>query len=699
MTCRGSLTGRQRKYCSVECKRLHTTEARTAGKSASRNAVSKEPRFIGVDGEGVTREDGTHNYIMLSIGEDTIESADDDTPLQYWEIFRFLYAHFMADRKANPHNPGIYVGFALGYDYAQWFRTLPEERARMLLTPEGIAKRKPRNPNIPYPWPVEYRGWEFDIMGGRFKLRPEGTATNGKAFPWLWVCDAFPFFQTSFLNAIGKPTDEHAIVSVDEYDALQAGKANRATAHRSPDMLKYNAIENRVMARLMARLHTGFEHMGIKLKRTQWFGPGQSAGAWLKNVNAPTHDDIEAAIRKEVLTAARASYYGGWFEIMAHGHIPGKVYEYDINSAYPKIISQLPCLLHGVWTQDDNGERNPSRSLALVYATMYGNPRKDIGVHSHRTRQGNILRPKISVGWIWQHELKANIQAGFILSADVHTTWSYRYCDCAPPFAAMERLYHERLRTGKNTPQGVACKLVYNSAYGKMAQSIGKPLHANPIYASLITAGCRTQIISAIATHPRPESVVMVATDGVYFTEPHPLLEIDPERLGAWDVSVKDNLTLLMPGVYWDDKTREYGASKAKSRGVPRAALSDVIATMDQAFNVFDVDTEWPSMEIPLGFTMLTPRQALAQRKWELAGTVSHDGTKTLSASPRSKRDASSRYRSEGIIRTRPYDMPSDSEQTSHAYDKTFGFDLESEPVDLDGHVWTMGIHEDMNNG
>lgn len=120
---------------------------------------------------------------------------------------------------------------------------------------------------------------------------------------------------------------------------------------------------------------------------------------------------------------------------------------------------------------------------------------------------------------------------------------------------------------------------------------------------------------------------------------------------------------------------------------------------MDQAFNVFNVDTEWPSMEIPLGFTMLTPRQAIAQRKWELAGTVSHDGTKTLSATPRTKRDATSRYRSEGIIRTRPYDMPSNSERTSHAYGKTFGFDLESEPVNLDGHIWTMGIHEDMNNG
>lgn len=696
MTCRGPLTGRQRKYCSAECRALFTAETRSASKSAVRNAVSKEPRFIGVDGEGVTREDGTHNYIMLSIGEDTIQSVDDDTALQYWEIFRFLYAHFQWDRKNNPHNPAVYVGFALGYDYAQWFRTLPEERARMLLTPEGIAKRKPKNPNIPYPWPVEYRGWEFDIMGGRFKLRPEGKDLSGKTYPWMWICDAFPFFQTSFLNAIGKPADEHPIVTAEEYAHIVQGKANRATSHRTDAMAAYNATENRVMARLMARLNVGFDHMGIKLKRTQWFGPGQSAGAWLKTISAPTHDDIEATIRKEVLSAARESYYGGWFEIMAHGHIPGKVYEYDINSAYPKIISELPCLLHGVWTQDETGMRDPTRTFSLVYATMYGNPKSDIGVHSHRTIQGNILRPKISRGWIWEHELNANLKAGFIVSADIHSMWTYHGCNCESPFVGMQELYMERLRIGKNTPQGVACKLVYNSAYGKMAQSIGKPLHANPIYASLITAGCRTQIIDAIGTHPRPESVVMVATDGVYFREPHPSLELDPVKLGAWDVTVKENLTLLMPGVYWDDATREYGAAKAKSRGVPRAALADIITTMDDAFNRFDVDGEWPSMEIPLGFTMLTPRQALAQRKWELAGTISHDGTKTLSSTPRSKRNPDSRYYSQGIIRTRPYDVPSTTDHKSLPYGKTFGFDMESEPVDVDGLPWNFTIHEEM---
>src|SRR5690606_895113 len=106
---------------------------------------------------------------------------------------------------------------------------------------------------------------------------------------------------------------------------------------------------------------------------------------------------------------------------------------------------------------------------------------------------------------------------------------------------------------GKNSSHGKAYKLIYNSAYGKMAQSIGNPKYSNPIYASLITTGCRTMITHAIATHPKKtKDLLMVATDGVYFRSPHPSLEIDKSRLGAWDESIKRNLTLFMPGIYWD---------------------------------------------------------------------------------------------------------------------------------------------------
>ena len=154
-----------------------------------------------------------------------------------------------------------------------------------------------------------------------------------------------------------------------------------------------------------------------------------------------------------------------------------------------------------------------------------------------------------------------------------YLSWlEYEPCDCKPPLRGLAGLYDARLRVGKDTPTGKAYKLIYNSMYGKLAQSVGNPKFANSIYASLITAGCRTMILNAIATHPgRADDVLMVATDGVYFRSRHNDLAIS-NRLGGWSETRKENLTLFKPGVYWDDSARERihlgKAPNFKSRGI-----------------------------------------------------------------------------------------------------------------------------------
>jgi hypothetical protein len=203
-------------------------------------------------------------------------------------------------------------------------------------------------------------------------------------------------------------------------------------------------------------------------------------------------------------------------------------------------------------------------------------------------------------------------------------------------------LYQMRLDVGKNTPIGKACRLVYNSEYGKFAQSIGSPLFGNPVYASLITAGCRTQILNAIATHPIGKAAVaMVATDAVYFLTPHPGLTIGRE-LGEWECQERTNLTLFKPGVYWDDSTRamiEEGRSPSfKSRGVNARDLAKKIGVIDAKFQSWNgspppigewndfTEAEiavrgWPRVKFTPSFQMVTALQALMQNDWSKAGT------------------------------------------------------------------------------
>jgi hypothetical protein len=595
--------------------------------------------FTGVDGEGETLPSGEHRYVLLGIGDEQIE---DSNGLQWWDIFDFLYQH-QAPRTAL-------VGFYLGYDFTQWLKTLPEDRAWKLLTIEGRESRRSKSPAMHGKFlPVDIDNWQIDMLGSRrMQIRrkecdcPTVKCDHVKG-PWLYICDAGPFFQTSFLNVINPAHWQEPIVSPEEYETIKAGKSLRATATLGPDMRLYNRLENEVLARVMHDLDGGFKRLDVSLAPQQWFGPGQAAQSWMRR-RAPKREEITECVPEPFLDAARKSYFGGWFEIQAHGIVPGTCYEYDINSAYPAIIATLPCLMHGVYTEGNGKPTVADNEFCLVRARVWGRaPHSDrqraeaLGAMLHRDAHGRISRPSITEGWYWWHELQASQRTGCIrrISPERYYEWvKYTPCDCPPPLRRVANLYQLRMEAGKDTSLGKSAKLVYNSMYGKTAQSVGMPQFANPVYASLITAGCRTMILDAIASHPGGKSnVVMVATDAVFFLDPHPLLTIGHE-LGEWEVKRRENLTLFKPGVYWDDSAREAikagGHVAFKARGINAKDFAHSIEQVDRAFmawgpnppRISDEGIGWPSVGFVSGFAMVTALQALVRHDWATAGTV-----------------------------------------------------------------------------
>src|SRR5690606_19882729 len=148
------------------------------------------------------------------------------------------------------------------------------------------------------------------------------------------------------------------------------------------------------------------------------------------------------------------------------------------------IHSRLPCLLHGKWTKG-NGKprvymRNSEKRLTLVRCTVEGS-NEYLGAMLHRTPKGRVLRPMNTRGVYWLHELEAAIEADLIEPHLIkwEQWWSYDPCKCTPPMSELAALFDKRVAVGKETPQGKALKLLYNSAYGKTAQSIGNPKFAN----------------------------------------------------------------------------------------------------------------------------------------------------------------------------------------------------------------------------
>lgn len=648
-------------------------------------------RFCALDGEGVTLPSGQHAYVMLSVGQDTITNPNG---LTFTQICEFLYSHYKEGT--------AYIGFFLGYDFTQWFKTLPEARAAMLLTREGQLIRKPRKiPHAP-PFPVEYSRWQFDILGSkRFRIRPklchcDNAHCHCDHAPWMYICDAGGYFQTSFLKAIDPSKWLKPVLSSEEYETIKEGKEKRATAILGPDMERYNRLENDVLERVMTVFNQGLQSIGIYLPPSKWFGPGQAAQEWLKTC-APKRTDIEQWTPQWYRDAARSAYFGGWFEIMAHGIISGISWEYDINSAYPYIISALPCLMHGQWSQGPGQYTGHPDASVLVRATLTGVTGSPIGAMPHRTPTGRINRPMNTSGWYWAHELNAAQQAGLLSAITFHEWCAYLPSNCPSPTSDMASLYQMRLEVGKDTPIGKGCRLVYNSAYGKFAQSVGQPMFANPIYASLITAGCRTMILNAIATHPgKAHSVLMIATDAVYFTTPHPGLRIS-SKLGEWDVKEKSNLTLFKPGVYWDDRSRELISQgeepQFKSRGVNARDLGQKIQSIDNQFREWDINHQppkmtlegssdhpvkgWPTTAFKPAFTMVTALQALRRGDWSLAGHVTQgDNAKEVvqSSNPWQKRQNAYYDPEARIYRSHPRKYGDEAATIeSQPYDKRFG--------------------------
>jgi hypothetical protein len=522
----------------------------------------------------------------------------------------------------------------------------------------------------------------------------------------MYTCDVGPFFQSSFLTVINPKgwSEGTAVVTPEEYDLIAAGKALRSTAVLDEEMKMYNRLENVVLSRVMRTLDVGFHAIGIHLPPSKWFGPGQAAQTWLKNEKVPTRLEILAGgVPEWFLEAARMSYFGGWFEQFIHGIIPLWSHEYDINSAYPSIIAKLPCLLHGKYTRGTGLPVTKTGDLCLVYGNVWspsmpdGSKGQHIGAMLHRDSRGRILRPLATEGWFWWDELQAANRAGMVKRLDnrgkqqIRQWVNYSPCDCPPPMANVAGLYQKRLDVGKTSPLGKSAKLVYNSDYGKFAQSIGDPMYGNPVYASQITSGCRTQLLDAIATHPGGMAdVAMVATDAIYFLTPHPGLSVS-EKLGEWDYKAKHNLTLFKPGVYWDDDTRQRIADRRsphfKARGFQAADFVSSLGRIDSEYKRWNSGgsrpEDWPAVSFAPKFAMTTALQALRRNDWEDAGAVAVSPKAIVQDSnPSSKRDGLYRdtYDGRTIYRSNPHmGMTYDEGQMdwvpSHPYEKRFGMD------------------------
>jgi DNA polymerase type B, organellar and viral len=521
-------------------------------KRRAKGLLQSERPFIGCDGEGCGVDDlGRQLYMLFRMGERELYTG---SRLRTEEILDFI---------CDSPRAAILVGFAFGYDVTMILRDLPEGQARRLFQP--IEFKAGHSPFVWYKeFDIQYLPKQyFKVRRVKIVRREDGSEKREviKGSTRI-IYETFGFFQKSFVKVI----QEFGVGTEDQRNSIAKDKERRSSFESIDSRVRsYCALECNFLAQLMEKLRDYCNAAGI-IPRS-WNGAGKLAGALHKLHDTPPRDLVNSLLPRGLHDFAGMAYYGGRFEIARVGSIKERVYEYDIRSAYPAAMRDLPCLVHGTWREASaqdvaNLARREDDTLYIAGVSFKArNPSgMQYGGLPIRSSEGHLYWPLQGAGVYWSPEIASAKRLGFAIH--YKGGWEYRRtCDCRP-FNWVEELYEYRKSIGSSGP-GYPIKLGINSLYGLLAQRVGNGKYTNMIWAGLITAMTRAKLNDAISLDPG--SVIMVATDAVYSL--NPLDAIGGihvgERLGDWERTILDGLFIVQPGLYWCPARR-----KKKSRGL-----------------------------------------------------------------------------------------------------------------------------------
>jgi len=262
---------------------------------------------------------------------------------------------------------------------------------------------------------------------------------------------------------------------------------------------------------------------------------------------------------------AYQSYFGGRFEIMSRGSM-NNIYHYDIKSAYPHAMSELPDFTKGYWKKINSLEdfKKLAKDKVGFYKIFVEVFDKNVAPFLFRTEGNEVLTPRGKfVTHLTGYELAVAVD---YYNINILKIVGYYFTPLEDKETDFNKLIKEMYKTRmKQTNEGqkYVYKVIINAIYGKTAQSKPEPKGIfNPILCSSITGHTRSKLLYAVKDNK--EDIVMLATDGI-FSKKKLSLKIGNE-LGEHEMEFHPKFILLMAGIYSHNNEKNPNL-KPKSRG------------------------------------------------------------------------------------------------------------------------------------
>ena len=429
------------------------------------------------------------------------------------------------------------------------------------------------------------------------RIEPLKFYTNGIKWGKVECWDIKPFLGGGSLNYNAKKHlgEEKIDFSNEEMNLLGSLSEEGVAFTRKHwnKIFEYAEKDSNLTARLAWKTVESFESNGVRMIRP--YSPASVAErAALDLCEIPTINDEWGSV-PDVVRAFWTAYQGGHFEAVGSGVKPN-VAAFDITSAYPHVMWWLPDTSNGTWigsfVGDEEGEawpylENEHTTYALSVFECEVHFPEGLQIYPAAKisdRAGCLMNPRSVYGWFtgdevqeflkWDAEVEIERWAAFVPFSD-HEEQEDVENGIRYPFRPFIRtFYGGKLEQDCLKEEGSPLydpekrqiyKLMICSLYGKTIQAIEKDgvrVSGNlfsPMYAAIITAGCRMRCAEIIRLNGT-DQVVSVATDGVIFEKsenmkipenPRPVY-FDGERnnLGDWEGDGEGTLLLMMSGVY-----------------------------------------------------------------------------------------------------------------------------------------------------